>query len=176
MRTVAMSDLYGSRADVAQAWPPLKDWLLQPVERVDPWRPVLGFACGLNLSFEGRRDHPQPPDDLPKTPLFNLSLLRDFDPYPGAAPLRTPTEHGIEWWYRPDSDWMSLTELEAWDVGHPVGFHFWGFGDEGARKFVSDVERTPMFQLAQRKRAIFARVFGVIDDPVGIVLRQFDRT
>jgi hypothetical protein len=171
---VSRIDLLGDRADVSQVWAPLRDWLLEPVERIDPWRPVLGFACGLNLRSEGQAGHPQPPDELPTLPLFNLAIFRDFERLQDGPPGSTPVEHGVEWWYRPDADWMAMTQLEAWDTGHPIGYHFWGLGDTDAPRFVAEVEQTPMFQLAATKRAILVRVFGVVDDPVGVVLRHVE--
>jgi hypothetical protein len=173
LQTLAGGDLGAAAADVADLWPPLKRWLVEPVEAADRWRPVLGFECGLNLRAEGRTDHPRTPEDVPDAPVFNVAVFRDFEPYPGSAPEVTPKEHGVEWWYLPDAEWMAMTELSSWDAGHHIGFHFWGFGDEAAAAFVEEVERTPMFRLARARRAISVRAFGLDDAPDGLSIRRF---
>ena len=148
------------QAQLGEVWPIVKRWLSRPVEPADGRLQVLLLESGLNRSSEGRGDHPQLPAGLAPRPLFNLVVARSFDTEVDGEQHTGQDEHGVEWWYEPDSRWEAVAAGAAWDADHSIGFSMLGPGPDAVPGFLRQVEQTPMFAAALAGRAVLTRAFG----------------
>jgi hypothetical protein len=147
-RGVSETDHMWSFADV---WAAASEWALTAFGDALSDEYMIGWQCSRNPNdrYEDH-DHADPPEGVPRGPLFNVVFFWDF---PNAG------EVGVDLWYPADGEWEAVTLDPDWDAEHPINLHGWGYPGPRAAEFFAVVDASMQIDVASRKSPALLRVF-----------------
>jgi hypothetical protein len=154
LRTAVTDVVARDSIALAAVWPAIERWCRRALDGVDEAEDVLGFECSAFGRGHDPATEPDRPPGAPTGPAMTLAVFRLLD----------GSEHGVEFWYAWDDDWLAATRTSDWDAHHPIGFHGWGTGGRGGQAFARWVETVTLFQLAVRKPCVLLRLFATHED------------
>jgi hypothetical protein len=149
---LAARGLFERMWSFTDVWAAASEWVLSASGDALNDEFMIGWQCSRNPNdpYGGHDSLPEPPEDAPDGPLFNVVFFWHF---PSAGQV------GLELWYPADAEWEAVTQDPDWDPEHPINLHGWGYAGSRAEEFLNAIGDSMQIDVASRKTPVLLQVF-----------------